>query len=54
MIFCDTSTAAKLYVPESESPAVRALLEAADAVYVSDLARVELHGVFHRRWREGR
>ena len=52
MIFCDTSTMAKLYVPERESAAVRKLLEAEGAVYVSELARPELLGVFHRRLRE--
>lgn len=52
MIFCDTSTAAKLYVPEAESLAVRRLLETEDVVCVSELVRVELMGVFHRRLRE--
>jgi predicted nucleic acid-binding protein len=52
MIFCDTSTAAKLYVPESQSTAVRKVLEAEDAVCVSELFRVELMAVFHRRLRE--
>ncbi len=54
MIFCDTSTIAKLYVPEAESPAVRQRLEAEDVVQVSELARAELMGVFHRRLREGK
>ncbi len=54
MIFCDTSTAAKLYVPEIQSAAVRRVLEAEDAVCVSELFRVELAAVFHRRLREGR
>jgi predicted nucleic acid-binding protein len=54
MIFCDTSAAAKLYVPERESAAVRRLLEAEDEVCLSELARVELAAVFHRRLREGR
>jgi predicted nucleic acid-binding protein len=54
MIFCDTSTVAKLYVPERESPAVRQRLEAEDEVCVSELARPELIGVFHRRLREGK
>jgi predicted nucleic acid-binding protein len=54
MIFCDTSTVAKLYVPERESPAVRQRLEAEDEVCVSQLARPELMGVFHRRLREGK
>jgi predicted nucleic acid-binding protein len=53
MIFCDTSTVAKLYVPERESLAVRQRLEAEDEVCVSQLARPELLGVFHRRLREG-
>jgi predicted nucleic acid-binding protein len=52
MIFCDTSTVAKLYVPEKESVAVRRLLEGATEVCVSDLLRVELMAVFHRRLRE--
>ena len=52
MIFCDTSAAAKLYVPERESGAVRLLLEAEDEVCLSELARIELMGVFHRRLRE--
>jgi hypothetical protein len=55
MIFCDTSYAAKLYVPEAESPVVRAHLETYPGeVCLSELARAELLGVFHRRLREGR
>ena len=54
MIICDTSTVAKLYVPEPESEAVRRRLEAEDEVCVSELARTELMAVFHRRLREGR
>jgi len=54
MIFCDTSAAAKLYVPERESVAMRRLAEAEDEVYGSELVRVELMGVFHRRLREGK
>lgn len=52
MVFCDTSTVAKLYMVEAESKAVRALLENADQRFVSDLVRVELMGVFHRQLRE--
>ena len=52
MIFCDTSFAAKLYVPEKESATVRKLLETEDEVCLSELARPELMGVFHRRLRE--
>ena len=52
MLFCDTSTLAKFYVPEPESGAVRARLDAEDRVIASELARAELMGVFHRRLRE--
>jgi predicted nucleic acid-binding protein len=52
MIFCDTSTVAKLYVPEKESADVRARLESEDQVFASELARAELMGVFHRQLRE--
>lgn len=52
MIFCDTSAAAKLYVPEADSPPMRAKLESEDQVFVSELARVELMSVFHRQLRE--
>jgi hypothetical protein len=52
MILCDTSAVAKLYVPERESAAIRRLLEAEDEVCLSELARLELMGVFHRRLRE--
>jgi len=54
MIVCDTSAVAKLYVPERETAAVRQLLETEDEVCVSELVRVELMGVFHRRLREGK
>ena len=54
MILCDTSTIAKFYVFELESAAVRDRLDAEDAVCVSELVRVELMGVFHRRLRDGR
>jgi len=53
MIACDTSALAKFYVPEKESKVIRALLENADQVCLSELARVELMAVFHRRLREG-
>lgn len=52
MIFCDTSTLAKYYVPEAESEAVRSRLDGEDEVVLSELARAELMGVFHRRMRE--
>ena len=52
MIFCDTSALAKNYVPEAESAALASRLDAEDAVVVSEIARVELMSVFHRRMRE--
>jgi len=54
MLFCDTSTLAKYYVTEPESDAVRARLDAEDHVLLSELARAELMGVFHRQVRERR
>jgi predicted nucleic acid-binding protein len=52
VIFCDTSALAKYYVPEAESAVLTARLNSEDAVVVSELARVELMNVFHRRMRE--
>ena len=52
MLFCDTSTLAKYYVSELESPAVVSRLDAENQVFFSELARAELMGVFHRRLRE--
>lgn len=52
MILCDTSTLAKYYVPENDSAAVRSRLDNEDHVALSELARAELMGVFHRRLRE--
>jgi hypothetical protein len=54
MIFLDTSAFAKLYVSETESAALRKAVEAEDEVYASELVRVEITSVFHRRWREGK
>jgi predicted nucleic acid-binding protein len=54
VILCDTSTIEKFYVFEPESAAVRSRLDAEDAVCVSELVRVELMGVFHRRLRDGK
>lgn len=53
MLFCDTSTLAKYYVPEKETEAVIRRLDAADRVVLSELAKTELMAVFHRRLREG-
>jgi predicted nucleic acid-binding protein len=53
MIVCDTSAVAKFYVPEKESREVRRLIESEDGACLSELARIELMAVFHRRLREG-
>ena len=45
---------AKFYVFEPESTAVRQRLEAEEEVCVSELAKLELMGLFHRRLREGK
>lgn len=50
-MFCDTSTLAKYYANEEESAAVRHRMDA-EEVTLSELARVELMSVFHRRFRE--
>jgi len=54
MIFCDTSTLAKYYVPEPETAVVQSCLDGEDQVVASELARAELMAVFHRRFREGK
>lgn len=54
MIFCDTSTLAKYYIPEKESLKVQPCLEKEDQVALSELARIELMAVFHRRLRENK
>src|SRR5271154_6140085 len=53
MIFCDTSAAVKIYSSELESSAVKARFEAENELCLSELARVEVMSVFHRRLREG-
>ena len=53
MIFCDTSAAVKAYVHEAGSLEIARLFEKNDQICLSELARVELISVFHRRLREG-
>ena len=52
MIFCDTSALAKYYVPENGSATLISRLDSENAVIASELARLELMSVFHRRLRE--
>jgi predicted nucleic acid-binding protein len=53
MIFCETSAAVKIYSSEPESSAVKTLFEAEDELCLSELARLEVMSVFHRRLRVG-
>lgn len=54
MPFCDTSTLAKYYVQEPQTPAVKSAFDSAERVMLSELAKVELLAAFHRRLREGK
>jgi len=53
MIFCDTSAAVKIYALERESASVQLLFDTEDDICLSELTRVEIMGVFHKRLREG-
>jgi predicted nucleic acid-binding protein len=52
-VYLDTSYIAKFYFNEPDSPGVRELVRTADLVQSSLWALGELHGVIHRRLREG-
>ena len=52
-MYFDTSYIAKFYFNEPESPRVRELVRTADVIHSSLWAFAELHGVIHRRLREG-
>jgi predicted nucleic acid-binding protein len=52
-VYFDTAYIAKFYFNEPDSPQVRDLVRAADTIQSSVWALVELHGVIHRRLREG-
>ena len=51
--YFDSAYIAKFYVDEPESDAVRRLAEALGRVHCCALGRIEVAGVFHRKWREG-
>ena len=53
MSYFDSAYIAKFYVNEPESDAVRRLAESLGRVHCCALGRVEVAGVFHRKWREG-
>jgi predicted nucleic acid-binding protein len=51
--YFDSAYIAKFYVDEPESNAVRHLAETLVRVHCCALGRIEVAGVFHRKWREG-
>jgi len=51
--YFDSAYIAKFYVDEPDSDAVRHLAETLGRVHCSALGRLEVAGVFHRKWREG-
>ncbi|HEU0007857.1 MAG TPA: type II toxin-antitoxin system VapC family toxin [Terriglobia bacterium] len=53
MSYFDSAYIAKFYVDEPESDAVRRLAETLGRVHCCALGRIEVAGVFHRKWREG-
>ncbi len=53
MSYFDSAYIAKFYVDEPESDALRRLAEKTVRVHCCALGRVEVAGVFHRKWREG-
>lgn len=53
MSYFDSGYIAKFYVDEPESNAVRHLAESLVRVHCCALGRIEVAGVFHRKWREG-
>lgn len=52
ILFCDTSALLKLYIVESESDALKVLLQQAEAVAVCRIAWAEAHAALSRRARE--
>ena len=53
MSYFDSAYIAKFYVDEPESDAVRRLAATLGRVHCCALGRIEVAGVFHRKWREG-
>jgi predicted nucleic acid-binding protein len=51
--YFDSAYIAKFYVDEPESDTVRQLAESLGRVHCSAFGRIEVTGVFHRKWREG-
>jgi predicted nucleic acid-binding protein len=51
--YFDSAYIAKFYVDEPESDAVRRLAVTLGRVHCCALGRIEVAGVFHRKWREG-
>ena len=53
MSYFDSAYIAKFYVDEPESDSIRRLAETLGRVHCCALGRVEVAGVFHRKWRDG-
>ena len=53
MSYFDSAYIVKFYLNEPESDAVRQLAQSLGRVHCCALGRVEVAGVFHRKWREG-
>ena len=53
MSYFDSAYIAKFYVDEPDSDRVRNLAETLGRVHCSAFGRLEVAGVFHRKWREG-
>lgn len=53
MSYFDSAYIAKFYVDEPDSESVRSLAETLGRVHCCALGRLEVAGVFHRKWREG-
>lgn len=52
MSYFDSAYIAKFYIDEPQSDAVRRLAETLARVHCCALGRIEVAGVFHRKWRE--
>jgi predicted nucleic acid-binding protein len=53
MTYFDSAYIAKFYLEEPESDEIRQFAEATGQIHCVMLGRLEVAGVFHRKWREG-
>ena len=52
MSYFDSAFIAKFYLDEPGSEAIRSLAESLSEIYCLAIGRIEVAGVFHRKWRE--